>query len=106
MGYLGAMLLYRILGLLDPPPQLVQGQVVGYGHGRMVQQERVLNPKGETQEHPMRLRAEAGHEVADGPAGLTLRGYRAFTRRLALSSLRRMAPLCFPLPLEIGDFLR
>ncbi|WP_353955080.1 PepSY-associated TM helix domain-containing protein [Thermus thermophilus] len=37
------MLLYRVLGLLDPPPQLVQGQVVGHGHGRRIQQERVLH---------------------------------------------------------------
>ncbi|RTH25876.1 hypothetical protein CSW18_06235 [Thermus scotoductus] len=35
------MLLYRVLGLLDPLPQLVQGQVVGHGHGRRIQQERV-----------------------------------------------------------------
>jgi len=35
------VLVYWVLGLLGPPPQLVQGQVVGYCHGRVVQQERV-----------------------------------------------------------------
>ncbi|RTI36640.1 hypothetical protein CSW18_09225 [Thermus scotoductus] len=41
------MLLYRVLGLLDPLPQLVQGQVVGHGHGRRIQQERVSTSRGD-----------------------------------------------------------